>query len=91
MEVIIVDDERNIREGIERLIDWESLGCHVNASFSNGAAALDYLRKNDIDIVITDIKMPVMDGLEMARILSEEKNMAKVIILTAYSDFEYAK
>nr|MCR4777719.1 response regulator [Lachnospiraceae bacterium] len=91
MEVIIVDDERNIREGIERLIDWESLGCHVAASFSNGALALDYLRKNDIDIVITDIKMPVMDGLEMARILSEEKNMAKVIILTAYSDFEYAK
>ncbi|MBP5305772.1 MAG: response regulator [Lachnospiraceae bacterium] len=91
MEVIIVDDERNIREGIERLIDWESLGCHVAASFSNGASALDYLRKNDIDIVITDIKMPVMDGLEMARILAEEKNRAKVIILTAYSDFEYAK
>ncbi|WP_026508275.1 response regulator transcription factor [Butyrivibrio sp. MC2013] len=89
--IIVVDDERNIREGIVRLIDWDALGCEVVLSASGAAQVLSYLEKNSADIVITDIKMPVMDGLELSRRLGESYPSLKVIILTAYQDFELAR
>ncbi|HHU71245.1 MAG TPA: response regulator, partial [Clostridiales bacterium] len=90
IKVMIVDDERNIREGIIHLINWRELGCEVVHSCNNGSTALSYLEGNPVDIVVTDIKMPIMDGLDLSKRISE-KYMAKVIILTAYSDFALAK
>lgn len=91
--VIVVDDEKNIREGITELIEWETLGCQVCASMQNGAQVLKYLseEKLHVDIIITDIKMPIMDGMELIEVLRERYPDIKVIILTAYSDFTYAQ
>lgn len=91
--VIVADDEKNIREGIVELIEWEKLGCKVCASMQNGAQVLKYLEEEKIhvDIIITDIKMPIMDGMELIGMLNERFPDIKVIILTAYSDFTYAQ
>lgn len=91
--VIVVDDEKNIREGITELIEWEKLGCKVCASMQNGAQVLKYLaeEKNHVDIIITDIKMPIMDGMELIEALNESFPDIKVVILTAYGDFTYAQ
>ena len=70
--VLIVDDERNIRDGIKALIDWEGMECQVVGDCVNGSLALDYIAKNPVDIVVTDIKMPVMDGLQLSHNLMEE-------------------
>ncbi|MCR5194793.1 MAG: response regulator [Pseudobutyrivibrio sp.] len=90
-KVLIVDDERNIRDGIKALIDWESLDCQVVGDCVNGSLAMDFIAKNEVDIVVTDIKMPVMDGLQLSRNLMEDYPDIKVIILTAYSEFEMAR
>ncbi len=91
IKVMIVDDERNIREGIVQLIDWNQLGCEVVMDCSDGKAALLYLQEHPIDIVVTDIKMPLVDGIELSKRIKEEFTDTKVIILTAYSDFVFAK
>lgn len=89
--VIIVDDERNIREGILDLIEWEELGCKVEGTFRNGEQVVKYMQENGADIVITDIKMPIMDGIELAQIIRETHPEVEVVILTAYSDFTFAQ
>ena len=91
--ILVADDEKNIREGIRELIEWEEMGCRVCASMRNGEQVLQYLEEGEekIDLVITDIKMPVMDGMELAGILRDRYPDIKVIILTAYSDFAYAQ
>lgn len=91
--IVVVDDEKNIREGIVELVNWKELGCKVCASMHNGEQVIRYLEKENekIDIVITDIKMPIMDGMELAGILYDRYPSVKVIILTAYSDFTYAQ
>ena len=88
---MIVDDERNIREGILQLIDWHKLGCEVVIDCGDGEAALEYMQDHPIDIVVTDIKMPLIDGIELSKRITEEYINTKIIILTAYSDFAYAK
>lgn len=91
--ILIADDEKNIREGIMELIDWEDIGCRVCSAMRNGEQVLAYLEENkeEIHLVITDIKMPVMDGIELAGILRDKYPDIRVIILTAYSDFEFAQ
>lgn len=91
LKVLIADDERNIRKGIQCLIDWESLDCKVVSSCGNGRQVLEYIQNNPVDIVVTDVKMPAMDGLELSRQITEKYDHIKVIILTAYSDFDMAK
>lgn len=89
--IVIADDETSIRNGIEYLIDWKSMDCEIVAACKNGVQVLEVVRKEKIDIVISDIRMPMMDGIELAKILHEEFPHVAVIILTAYSDFDYAK
>lgn len=90
---IIADDEKNIREGIVELIDWEALEIQICAAVSNGEQVLKYIEENRtaVDLVVTDIKMPVLDGIELAKIISEQYPDIKVIILTAYNEFKYAQ
>lgn len=89
-KVMIADDERNIVEGLCRLIDWEGEGCHIVATASNGMQALEQMQEFDPDIVISDIRMPLMSGLEMIEKASEVSH-ARFIIISGYSDFEYAR
>ncbi|MDF2878699.1 MAG: DNA-binding response regulator [Clostridia bacterium] len=89
--VMIVDDERYIRNGIVSLIDWASLGCRVVQECANGLEAAEYIGQHKADIVICDIKMPGMDGLAFAEYVKQHEIKTKVIILTAYSEFHYAQ
>jgi len=89
-KLIIVDDELFIRKGMESF-HWRSLGFVPLGSASNGKNALELMDKEVADVVITDIKMPVMNGLELSRILQEKYPDCRIIILTGYEDFSYAK
>ena len=70
LKMIIADDERVIRESISRLIDWEKLGVELTGLCRNGLEAYDMIIDEDPDIVLTDIRMPGMDGLELIRKVS---------------------
>lgn len=89
-KVMIADDEPFIREGIEQLIPWKELGCRLLYSASNGKELIEYMEHDEPDIVIVDIKMPVLGGLDVAAYIQEKQLDIKVIILTAYADFQYA-
>ncbi|MGD1815956.1 MAG: response regulator transcription factor [Pleomorphochaeta sp.] len=88
--VVICEDEDIIRKGLMFSFDFHSLELVVVADFDNPVSCLDYLNNHKVDIIITDIKMPLMSGLEMIEKIENKKNY-EFIILSGYSDFEYAK
>ena len=90
MKVLIVEDELYVRKGIVETVDWESLGCMVCGEASNGVEGLSQAIEMNPDIIITDIRMPQMDGLEMLKKLKEKGFEGFTVFLTAYSDFDYA-
>lgn len=89
--VIAADDEPMVRKALENLIDWKSLNCNLEFVASNGQELLDYAEKNPPDIVVTDISMSQADGIAVARFMHQNMRQTKVILLTAYADFSYAK
>ena len=91
LKVLVVEDEELIRRGIVLAVDWASLGCVVVGEATNGEEALEAVKRLDPTLIITDLKMPKMDGIEMLRRLREDGCDAFVIILTAYDSFEYAQ
>lgn len=91
IKVLIVDDEQIIREGLRLTIDWEKYGFTVIGATSNGEKALRLCEEQTPDLVITDIRMPVMDGLELTKELIARYPKIKIIILSAYDDFKYAQ
>lgn len=90
-KVLLVDDEEEVLNVIEYKIDWAALGFEVIGKERNGVKALEVAEKVQPDVVITDIKMPYMDGLELSRKLKEENPGIKIMILTGFDEFEYAK
>ena len=92
MRVILVDDEPIIMQGLSVLIDWQSEGCEIVATLPNGKAALDFLRREKADMIITDIRMPECDGLQFIETIKEEKlSDAYIVILSGFDEFGYAK
>lgn len=91
LRVLVVDDENLVRKGIVMGIDWASLDCMVVAEASNGLEGLLAAQKYKPDLIIADIRMPKMDGIEMLNQLRKEREDTHVIFLTAYSDFSYAQ
>ncbi len=89
--VLIADDEPIIRRGIKKLIDWEKLGYCITGETGDGISTLEYILKNDPDVVLLDIKMPEIDGLEVMKRARQAGYNGKVIILSGYSDFTYAQ
>jgi len=89
--VQIIDDEPLVRMGLKKLIPWEKYGFKVVCEAQNGAEALNQLECNKIDVSITDIEMPIMNGIEFIKKVNELKNKPVIVILTAYEEFEYAK
>lgn len=91
MKVLLVDDEQIARQGIRTFVPWKELGCRLVGEASDGTEALALMEKLRADIVITDIRMPGMDGLELTAELVRIYPGCKVIILTGYEDFSYAR
>lgn len=91
LRVVVVEDEELVRRGIVMTVDWASVDCAVVGEAENGEQGLEVIKKCIPDIIITDVKMPKLDGISMIERLRAEGNDAYVIILTAYSDFSYAQ
>ncbi len=90
-KVLLADDEEEIRLGISRKIDWESLGFQLAGQAENGAEALELAEQLRPDVVLTDIKMPFMDGLELCQRLKLLLPAAKMVVFSGFDDFEYAR
>lgn len=91
LKLYIAEDEEIIRRGLICTVDWLRWGVKVVGDAPDGQAALSGIRETKPDVVLTDIKMPRMDGLRLARELKAEHNRAKIIFLTSYADFAYAQ
>lgn len=91
LKVFLVEDEFVVREGIKKKIDWEAHGYEFCGEASDGELAFPMIQKLKPDIVITDIRMPFMDGLELSRLIKKEMPWIEIIILTGHQEFEYAK
>lgn len=91
LKVLIVDDEAVVRRGIVLGIDWAARGCVLAGEASNGEEGLAAVERYSPSLIITDVRMPRMDGIEMLAKLRERGNRARVILLTAHSDFTYAQ
>lgn len=91
MKVFLVEDEILIREGIKNSIEWEKEGYEFVGEASDGELALPMILKEKPDILITDIRMPFMNGLELSKLVKQELPGTKILILSGYDDFEYAK
>lgn len=90
-KIVIVDDDILIRKGIRNVIRWKDLECEICAEASSGEEALKVIEEVKPDIVITDIKMPNMDGIELIDRIKRTIPQCKIVILTAYREFEYAQ
>ena len=91
LKVLVVEDEELIRKGIVLAVDWAALDCVVVGEASNGEEALEAVERLSPTLIITDLKMPRMDGIEMLRRLREQGSRVYVMILTAYDSFAYAQ
>ncbi len=91
LKVFLVEDEVVVREGIKNNIDWASHGYEFCGEASDGELAFPMIKKLQPDILITDIKMPFMDGLTLSKMVKKEFPWMEIIILTGYQEFEYAK
>lgn len=91
LKVFLVEDERIMREGIKNNIDWEKEGFAFVGEASDGELAYPLIQKTRPNILITDIRMPFMDGLELSRLVKQELPGIKILILSGYDEFEYAK
>ena len=92
LKVMIVDDEPYILQGLQLLIDWNQEGFEIDALMSNGKEALDYLKDHKIDLIISDIKMPVLNGLDLLdEIERQHLSEAKFVFLTGYDDFSFVQ
>lgn len=91
VNLIIADDEYFIRQKIKKLVPYDELGIKLLGECENGAEVIDMLSKNPVDIILLDIRMPKLTGIEVAKYVSEHKPEVKIIILSGFNDFEYAR
>ena len=88
-KVMLVEDEQIIREGFETFVDWSGLGFEISASLSDGREALQYLENNLVDLIISDIEMTFVSGIALAKYVYEKNLPIKMMMLTAYPNFDY--
>jgi len=89
--LLVVEDEPIVRMGLRSMVDWESYGVSWKAEASNGEEALKILEKEDIHILMTDIRMPGLDGLQLSKLVKKHHPEVQVIILSSYDDFSFVK
>lgn len=91
IKIFLVEDESIIRQGIKNNIDWASNGFELVGEAGDGEYAYPMILKSQPDILLTDVKMPFMDGLELSRLVKKALPKTKIIILSGYNEFDYAK
>lgn len=89
--VLIVDDEKAVRQGLSKLILWEEYGFTVAGSAASGRQALERIHTAPFDLVLTDVRMPGIDGIQLIEALRQEHFPGEIIILSAFPEFEYAR
>ena len=89
LKVVIVEDEYYVRKGIIQSFDWEKVGCEIVGEASNGKTGIEVVEDSKPDLVIVDVEMPVMDGIEMVRHLKSKRCIAEFVFLTAHQQFTY--
>lgn len=90
-KVVIIDDEPIIVEGLSKAVHWEKWDCQVVATAENGQSGIEIIKRENPDILFSDIRMPGMDGLSMIAALKSEHPQMQIAILTGFRDFEYAR
>ena len=91
MRIVLVDDERFSLKWMEKMVSQLGSSYEVVGSFINGSEALTYCLANPVDVLLTDIRMPVMDGLELIRVLKKKKSSIHPVVISAYDEFDYAR
>ena len=91
LKLLIADDEYFIRQRIKKIIPWEKLNLTFAGEAENGQQVIDHLEKEPVDLLLLDIKMPQMNGIETARYIKEHFPSVHMLILSGYNDFEYAR
>lgn len=91
IKMMVVEDEKILREGICRIGNWETHGIEICGAVDNGVEALKEIEAHEPDIILTDVVMPVMDGIELTRRVHEQYPDIKVILLSGHEEFEYVK
>ncbi len=89
--LVIIDDEKEIREGLARFFDWESLGFDVLSTFDSPLGALDFMERRQVDVALTDVRMPTMSGLDFARHVRELALDTRIVFLSGYREFDFIK
>ena len=89
--ILLVDDEILVRDAIKENIDWKSIDCELVGDCENGKQAAEFVREHPVDIVLTDILMPYMDGIEFSKFLHENYSNIVIVIFSGFGEFEYAK
>lgn len=90
-KVIIVDDNSIARNGMKNVIEWERYGLEIAAYCENGQAAWDYIQNNTVDLIISDVEMPCLNGIDLLRKLRDSDNQVNYIFMSCYDDFEFVK
>ena len=89
--MVIVEDEFTTRRALVNMVKWEEMGFRVDGEFADGQELFSYLKSNTPDVILTDIRMTTVGGIEIARRIAEENLPVKVVFLSAYRDFAYAQ
>ena len=89
--ILLVDDEILVRDAIRENIDWKAMDCELVGDCDNGKAAAEFVQNHPVDIVLTDILMPYMDGMELSRFLHDNYPDIVIVIFSGFGEFEYAK
>lgn len=89
--LLIVDDDKGVREGLTRIVDWEGCGFQVIAALKDGEEAIEFIKSHQVEAVLTDIMMTFVSGLSLAKFIYNEKLPVKVVLISGYQEFELAK
>ncbi|HAP8155680.1 TPA: response regulator [Enterococcus faecium] len=91
IRVILIDDEQTILDGMKQLINWSEHGFQLIGTFSSPLRALDFSLVHAIDIVVTDVMMPELNGIELSRLLKQQQPETQILILSSYDEFDMVK
>ena len=89
--IVLIDDEQTILSGLSTLIDWPAHDFHLKGAFSKPLEALEFIKHQPLDIVVTDLMMPDLNGIELSRLIKKEQPEAKILVLSSYDDFQLVK